>query len=178
MTKPNETPEIEQDQLTPEQKQVHLDAMKDTFSAQLRAAVLSEGKGTAAAERNLHYLLSRIIDRVPDDPEMVGLVARLLGELGAVSSFGDSQRSLGNSARDDLKAVLIGATMTSHMYRDETSRAEQQPQEHIKHVRHFLDLVKKRVGYVDQGTGDTHVRMTVQDDQANDRITFSKGKKQ
>lgn len=105
---------------------------------------------------------------------MVDLVNDFLGKLANISAYGDSSGPLPESAKNDIKAVLIGATMALEQYRDRVSKAAKQPREHIQHVSHFLDLVNGRVGFVDQSSGDKQIRMTFDDKQATDKITYRK----
>lgn len=169
---PNESPERINQELTPEQEAFLVDQLRDTHASQLRAAAISMKVGQST-ERSLHYTLNQLSYRAESDPELAQLVQALLEELGRISSFGFSGGPLPEGKRQEIRAVLIGATMALQTRRDEQRLTDQQPEDHVADVSRFIDLVEKRVGG-HNSDGSKRLRMHVADNQTSGEITLRK----
>lgn len=167
---------LEADDLTPEERRMMFDE-RNEFRNRIREDVLNEGGEVAAStEQNLHYVLKSFLDRAENDPEMLSLMQNFLGQMSKLSHYGESTGPMPENAKNEIKSVLIGSIMAMDRQRDGNLRDKEQPQEHAKQVRNFIHMIKNRVGYIDQDTGDTHLKMRLSDRQVGDQVVYRKAK--
>ncbi|MFA6259732.1 MAG: hypothetical protein WCX29_03970 [Candidatus Peribacteraceae bacterium] len=158
------------ERLSEEEEQLVL-ALQRSYASQMRNAALSDEEGRMT-ERSLHAVINSLRDR-GNDPELVPLVHDFLRELNRMSSLGNSAGPLPESARKDIRAILIGATMALEARRDSQARTDQQPPEHVKDVSRFIELIESRVGRRNPDESKT-VRMRIGENQASGDITLRK----
>lgn len=162
----------EENELSPEDRAA-LSKMTADYRKQMHELAMKGGEPAKDTEHALHHALFQLQERVKEDPEMVTLLNSFLRKLGTAASFGNGGEQLSHSKKEDIKSVLIGATMALEGYRDVASQTEKQPTEHVQNAARFLELVKDRVGET-KPDGSFELRMVVHDDQSRGKIKYKK----
>ncbi len=140
----------------------------------IRNSLTTRDRRAVACEEQLYSALANMIDRASDHPELVDLLQSVLGQIADLSSMGHSLSGMNDSARQELTAVLLGTSMMLERERDDISLSARRPESLLRDGRRFLELVDRRVGYVDHSSGQLHLRMTVDDKQSDDEIIYEK----
>lgn len=158
------------ERLSEEEEQLVL-SLQRSYAAQMRDAALSDEEGRMT-ERSLHSVINSLRDR-GGDPELVPLMHDFLRELNRISSLGNSAGPLPEAAKQNIRSVLIGATMALETRRDSQAQTDEQPPEHVRDVSRFIELIESRVGRRNSD-GSKTVRMRIGENQASGDITLRK----
>ena len=147
-----------------------LTAMINGQRDEARALLIEQGGQTVRdIESSLHYLLGQLLRRCERDPEVFTLLHQFIGKLQSLAGFGNGADQLSKAHLEELRSVLVGATMIATPNR-ERMQSEICPMKHVRDAHGFLDLVEKRVGNkVDDGTAN--LQMRISEDQSGNEIT-------
>lgn len=135
-----------------------------------RTLLIEQGGQTVRdIESSLHYLLGQLLRRCKRDPEVFTLLHQFIGKLQSLSGFGNGANQMSTAHLEELRSVLVGATMIATPGR-ERMQSEIYPMNHVHDAHGFLDLVEKRVGNkVDDDT--VTLKMRISEDQSGNKIT-------
>ena len=134
----------------------HQGVDNEQYIAKLRSALSKEVvSGVRKIAAGLEEGVLAYLVRPESDPELIGILDKLVGHLGIALRYGQSTDALPKERLLDVKAGLVGAGRV--LDPAEEFSALSTPSE-VSLAARFLDLTRRRVGIFDQKTGESEIR--------------------